>query len=227
MNSPRTKEEQYQSCLDAKKERGLQTLGLMSNYSWLQDPKHLVFVLSRYKFVSKIFSGFDKVLEVGCGDAFGTRIVCAEVGSLTAVDFDPVFLDDIENRRNGLPASLETRLHDILDGPVAEEFDGVFSVDVLEHIPKEKEDIFISNMALSLCSHGVLVLGTPSASSQVHASPESRKGHVNCKNAKELRDLLVRYFSNVFVFSMNDEVVHTGFYPMAQYLFALCCAAKR
>jgi hypothetical protein len=21
---------------------------------------------------------------------------------------------------------------------------------------------------------------------------------------------------------MNDEVVHTGFYPMAQYLFALC-----
>jgi hypothetical protein len=25
------------------------------------------------------------------------------------------------------------------------------------------------------------------------------------------------------MFSMNDEVVHTGFHPMAHYLFALCC----
>jgi hypothetical protein len=24
------------------------------------------------------------------------------------------------------------------------------------------------------------------------------------------------------VFSMNDEVVHTGFYPMAHYLLAVC-----
>ena len=27
-------------------------------------------------------------------------------------------------------------------------------------------------------------------------------------------------------FSMNDEVVHTGFYPMAHYFFALCCGKK-
>ena len=27
-------------------------------------------------------------------------------------------------------------------------------------------------------------------------------------------------------FSMNDEVVHTGFYPMACYLLALCCEKK-
>jgi len=25
------------------------------------------------------------------------------------------------------------------------------------------------------------------------------------------------------VFSMNDEVVHTGFHPMAHYLMALAC----
>jgi hypothetical protein len=45
---------------------------------------------------------------------------------------------------------------------------------------------------------------------------------VNCKNAADFKTLLARHFHNVFVFSMNDEVVHTGFYPMAQYLFALC-----
>jgi hypothetical protein len=25
---------------------------------------------------------------------------------------------------------------------------------------------------------------------------------------------------------MNDEVVHTGFYPMAHYLIAVCCGKK-
>jgi hypothetical protein len=30
----------------------------------------------------------------------------------------------------------------------------------------------------------------------------------------------------VFLFSMNDEVVHTGFYPMAHYLFAVCADRK-
>jgi hypothetical protein len=38
--------------------------------------------------------------------------------------------------------------------------------------------------------------------------------------------LFEQYFSRVFVFSMNDEVVHTGFYPMAQYLFVMCTAPK-
>jgi hypothetical protein len=36
-----------------------------------------------------------------------------------------------------------------------------------------------------------------------------------------------QYFDHVFMFSMNDEVVHTGYFPMAQYLFALCTGVKR
>ena len=30
-----------------------------------------------------------------------------------------------------------------------------------------------------------------------------------------------RYFENVFIFSMNDEVCIQGFSPMAHYLFAV------
>jgi len=49
---------------------------------------------------------------------------------------------------------------------------------------------------------------------------------VNCKDAPGLRQLMSQVFHNVFIFSMNDEVVHTGFYPMAHYLWALCCHRK-
>ena len=54
-----------------------------------------------------------------------------------------------------------------------------------------------------------------------HASASSREGHVNLKSAETLRELLARRIHNVFSFSMNDEVVHTGYAPMAHYLFAV------
>ena len=74
---------------------------------------------------------------------------------------------------------------------------------------------------------GVLIVGSPSIQSQAYASPPSKAGHVNCKDAPALRSLMLEYFVNVFMFSMNDEVVHTGFYPMAHYLFAVGAGRRR
>ena len=47
----KTKEEQYSYLLDLEERK----LGLMMNRVWDNDPKRLAFVLSRYKFVSKMF----------------------------------------------------------------------------------------------------------------------------------------------------------------------------
>jgi hypothetical protein len=69
-------------------------------------------------------------------------------------------------------------------------------------------------------------VGTPSLQSQAYASALSKRGHVNCKDAPGLKALMAKFFHNVFIFSMNDEVVHTGFHPMAHYLLALCCHRK-
>ena len=130
MENLKTKEAQYQVCVEAASERGYETLGLRGSESWYQDPKHIVFRLSRYKFVSKMLSGRKHVLEVGCGDAFGTRIVQAEVGKLTAIDFDPVFIADVNDRMVDR-WRFEAKTHDMLDGPVPGDFDAVYSLDVL------------------------------------------------------------------------------------------------
>lgn len=214
-----TREPQYQRTIDLRK-AGLGTLGLMTNQAWEDDPKHLLFTLSRYKFVAKLLSGAGKVLEVGCADAFATRIVVQEVGKLTAVDFDPVFVADVKERMSAR-WPFECQTHDMLSGPVADGFDGVYALDVIEHISPRDEMQFVTNMVSSLDEHGVLILGTPSLQSQAYASPPSKAGHINCKDAPALRDLLRPFFHNVFIFSMNDEVVHTGYYPMAHYLFAV------
>ncbi len=221
-----TKEPQYQMLLDLRKRKERATsLGLMTDQVWHDDPKRLSFLLSRYKFVAKMLSGKDHVLEIGCGDAFGSRIVHQEVKKLTVIDFDPIFIDDIRSRMES-DWQFDAEVHDILSNPFGNGFDGIYSLDVIEHIPAEKEDLFMSNLVSSLSEHGVAVVGTPSIQSQDYANIQSKEGHVNCKDYRELRELMGKYFHNVFLFSMNDEVVHTGFYRMAHYLFVLCTGKK-
>lgn len=226
MNSdPQTKERQYQFIIDLARKEGLQQLGLMSSQVWRDDPRRLLFVLARYKFVSKMFAGMNRVLEVGCADAFGTRIVRQEVPHVVATDFDPVFIQHNQAGGDG-KWNITYKVHDMLAGPLAEGFDGVYAVDVIEHILPENELQFVGNLAGSLNPHGVVLLGTPSLQSQDYASPPSKAGHVNCKDAPALKKLMEHFFHNVFLFSMNDEVVHTGFYSMAHYLWVLGCNPK-
>lgn len=223
--SPTTREPQYQRCVELSRQGATARLGLMSGQTWHDDPKRLTFVLARYKFVSRMLTGRERVLEVGCADAFGTRIVQQAVGHVTAVDFDPVFIEDARARMHP-DWPLDCRVHDMLEGPVADgpqPYDAAYCLDVLEHIAPTDEDRFVANLAGSLGPHGVAIVGMPSIHSQAHASPASKAGHVNCKDEPALRTLMQRHFHQVFIFSMNDEVVHTGFTPMAHYLLALAC----
>jgi 2-polyprenyl-3-methyl-5-hydroxy-6-metoxy-1,4-benzoquinol methylase len=223
MPKAKTREPQYQVCVDLIEQGKMARLGLMSNHTWHEDPKRLLFVLSRYKFVAKMLAGYDKVLEVGCADAFGSRIVRQHVEVLIVTDFDPVMVEDARARQDE-PFTYRCEVHDMLeDGPMDSSFDAAYALDVLEHIKPEKERRFLRNIAQSLNREGVLIIGVPSVQSQVYASGPSREGHVNCKDYKGLKQTMQEFFRNVFIFSMNDEVVHTGFAPMASYLFALCC----
>lgn len=225
MQNATTREPQYQHSLELVKESGPASLGLMTNQAWHDDPRHLVFTLSRYKFIAKMLADRAHVLEVGCGDAFGTRIVAQSAKQLTATDFDPVFVADV-NRRMNPKWPFECRQHDMLSGPFPGQYDGAYALDVIEHIQPKDELAFVGNIVKSLSQEGVLLLGCPSLQSQAYASPPSKAGHVNCKTGETMRVLLSQFFHNVFIFSMNDEVVHTGYTPMAHYIFGLACTRK-
>lgn len=205
--------------------KGPERLGLMTSWAFQDDPKRLTFTFARYKFVAKMLVGCEHVLEAGCGDAFVSRVVRQSVKRLTAIDFDQSFVDDAHSR---ISARWPIRCfrHDLLRGPVPGRFDGIYSLDVLEHIERRLEARFLRNLIRPLSRHGVLIIGSPSLESQPYASAQSKVGHVNCKSQEALRDLMRKYFHNVFMFSMNDEIVHTGFARMSHYNLAVCCAKK-
>jgi 2-polyprenyl-3-methyl-5-hydroxy-6-metoxy-1,4-benzoquinol methylase len=218
-------EPHYKSRIDVVRGRGAERLGLATAWAWHDDPRHLLFTLSRYKFVAKMLAGRERVLEVGCADGFPTRLVAQTVKSVVGVDFDPQFINDANERKSDR-WPIDFRVHDVMAAPVPGSFDGAFALDVIEHIPKQHEDRFLQNIRASLTGEGVLIIGTPSLASQQYASPQSKEGHINCKTAEELQATLQRHFAQVFIFSMNDEVVHTGYSKMAHYYMALCCSRE-
>ena len=103
--------------------------------------------------------------EVGCGDAFGTRVVLQEVPDVTVYDFDPVFIEDIRARRDER-WPLKAEVHDIVAAPLPRKHEALFSLDVIEHIAPNDEDAYLSNLCDSLTEDGLLMIGTPSLESQ-------------------------------------------------------------
>lgn len=197
----------------------LGSLGPYTTYIWTHDPRHLSFLLSRYKFCAKMLEGKEAVLEIGCGDGFGIPVVLQTIARVHGIDFEPMLLEDNRRRLGRLSCTFECL--DITQARPAGKYDAAYSLDVIEHIPVAREHLYFENICGVLREDGVFLMGTPNVTASAYASEASLAGHINLKSHSEVRKLMLRYFRNVFVFSMNDEVVHTGYGPMAHYLLAM------
>jgi len=161
-NHSRTKEPQYEFVIDLKEKHGLTPLGVMINQAWRDDPKRLTFTFARYKFVAKMLEGRGHVLEIGCADAFCTRIVQQSVKEVTVTDFDPLFIEDVTSRIDPKWPLAGAFVHDMLSGPVPGRYDAAYALDVLEHIDPAREDEFIRNFVSALTETGIAIIGMPS-----------------------------------------------------------------
>lgn len=201
-------------------------LGKVASARWHRNPETLLFSLSRYKFVAKVLNGRENVIEVGCGDGWASRIVAQRVGSLVLTDYDPLFVEEAARQIREVSCkgdqATHCAVHNFIEGSYEEKVDGVYALDVLEHIGSDSEDRFIQNIALSLKKGGICILGTPTVRSQELINEDERDpGHINCKDEASMRSVLEKYFCGVQVFSMNDELVHTGCSDMAYYVFGI------
>lgn len=210
-------------------EQAPEAFGPMAGYAWRTDPRHVLFTLARYKFVAAMLGGRDRVLEIGCADAFGTRLVAAGVRlAVTAIDVDEAMIAAAKRQEWALGPypKIEPFRWDLLDRHLGGHFDACYAIDVLEHIPPEQTDTFLRHAAQSITPDGVAIFGMPSLESQAYASAPSREGHVNCLTKEGLHAACARHFKTVFDFGQNDEVVHTGYGAMCHYLWAVCVTPR-
>lgn len=191
-------------------------LGQVSTHLYKNNPKQLLFMLARYKHAARLLPQRNiKVLELGCGEGFCTQLLVQAGNSVTGVDADVSAIRETSD----LPSHCTYICDDFLDKTYGS-FDAVVSLDVIEHIPLLSEHLYMGTICKNLTATGMCIVGTPNESAFQYASEGSKIGHINNYSAQRLYDTMEKYFHNVIILCMNDEVLHTGFYPMAHYLLA-------
>jgi 2-polyprenyl-3-methyl-5-hydroxy-6-metoxy-1,4-benzoquinol methylase len=189
----------------------------------MNTPRRILYYLSYYKFASKMIGNGKRVLDIGCGEGLGTWLLANECGFAKGIDVDADAIKVATENWVGPAAAFECA--DFL-GSDTGTWDAVVSFDVIEHILPENSGNFFLKAAGCLSRDGVLIFGTPNITSDRYASQVSKAGHVNLYSGERLEEEMGRHFHHVFMFGANDEVVHTGFLPMAHYLIAMGCGKR-
>lgn len=201
------------------------TLGPWTSYSLKNDPKHMTFVLSRYKFCAKMLEGKDQVVEIGCGDGFGIPIMAQAVKHLHCIDWDERNVEGCKRRLSYLK-NVTYEVVDLNKTTIPRQADAAFSIDVIEHIEPPLEKQFMDHICQFLKKTSVLITGTPNITAAPYASERSAVQHINLKSMKTLKELTEHYFKHVFLFGMNDEIVHTGYHAMSHYIWSVGAEKK-
>ncbi len=200
------------------------SLGKYTSYWFYKTPRRMLHSLSYYKFAAKMIGKQKRVLDLGCNEGLGTYLLAKECGYAQGLDFDEEALQAAN--ANFSYKELSFVCSNIMTQEISPIWDAVTSFDMIEHLLPEHENLFFEKITGSLKPEGSFIIGTPSLISQQFASDISKKGHVNIYSPEKLEETMKKYFSFVFLFAANDEVIHTGYLPLAHYLIAIGCKKK-
>lgn len=199
------------------------TLGPHTSFQLNNSPRRILFSLAHYKFASKLIGDNKEILELGCSDGMGIHILAENAKKVLGVDFDQEAIDFAKKNIN--KTNVEFKYENFLDKNFGK-FDAVISNDVIEHLLPQNEPTFLKTIINNLKATGIAIIGTPNEEAQKYSSKIVRDAHINVYTADRLKTLMENYFNNVFLFSGNDEILHTGFYPLAHYFIAVGCYKK-
>lgn len=194
--------------------------GKMGDQKWmLENPLMTTIKFSRFKFVSKLISKKDTLLDIGCGQGVSSVFFSDYCKYVYGVDLFSSFID--HNRKN--IKFFKKNIFEIKQNNFKQKIDFITLIDFIEHFKKSEGSLILKRCSNLLKKKGgTLVVGTPSVYSSKYRSKRSKMQHIHEYDGMELKDLCSKYFDRTFLFSMNDELVHTGFYKLAWFNFVVC-----
>lgn len=196
---------------------------------FFHDPKRIAFLFSRYKVASKILFDSRSILDAGCGDGMASALFLGtKARRIKGIDFDQSLIDHANNVL--MPALEKTRPQDarrisfshadLLDIAISG-FQGVCSMDVIEHVQPERADDFVAVLYDALGPGGICVVGTPNKHAEGLASLHSKEGHINLYTPETLKEQMRKFFPTVIMGGLNDEVFHFGHTQLWHYILAI------
>lgn len=150
--------------------------------------------LAAYNYFAPKAGGL-RILEVGCGDGYGSYLLASSAKSVLALDADRATINNAKEkyrRRN-----LEFRYHKFPYGQLDGKFDIIVSLQVIEHINNPQS--YLEKIIDHLTDNGILFLTTPNAPM---TSYNENPYHFHEYSKDELYNLLTKFFNDINIMGL-------------------------
>lgn len=153
--------------------------------------------LHRYSAVCRVLSPRMTVLDIACGEGYGSALMAGFADTIIGVDIDPETIDHATQRYAGVRTlsgkPIEYRVGDCSAIPIEESsVDLLVSFETLEHHDRHEE--MMSEARRVLRPDGLLILSSPSRAIYTEAAGYTNPFHVKELDRNELVALLSKTF---------------------------------
>ena len=153
-----------------------------------------------YELASSRFGRQDRVIDIACGDGYGCRIMSEHAGEVMGIDINAALI--AENRRSNTKMNISYAVDNAFDLSLADgAVTGATAMELIEHIPVDKVDIFVREVRRVLRPGGFFICSTPQNS---HGEIPVVPHHVREYSVDEFKAILGRHFAKVKIFSSKS-----------------------
>jgi GT2 family glycosyltransferase/SAM-dependent methyltransferase len=167
---------------------------------WDDDPMMNYEHLHRYAFCKRFVTG-KKVLDLACGEGYGSLLLSENASHVVGVDIAPDIINHASSKY--IKENIEFIQGSILEVPIEGEriFDVIVCFEAIEHI--ENHGALFKEIKRLLKNDGILVLSTPNK--KVYSDEINFKNPFHIKEFyfNDLRGFLKGYFEFVWFFGQN------------------------
>lgn len=170
-----------------------------------------------YEFAATKFGPTDKVVDIACGDGYGCRILSANVGEVLGLDINEELIASniAGNAQRNIGYAVDNAFAlSLRDASVS----GVTAMELIEHIPLDKVDVFVREVRRVLAAGGKFICSTPQNS---HGDIPVVPHHVKEYSVGEFKAILGRHFPRVKIYSSKSGGPLTE-NEVGQKMVALC-----
>ncbi|MEW9924031.1 methyltransferase domain-containing protein [Clostridium butyricum] len=164
----------------------------------------------RYLFAKELLKG-KKVLDISCGEGYGTHIMSSVAKEIVGCDIDEKIVESAKNKY--IEKNLEYRVGDCTNIPFEDGlFDTVVSFETIEHFAEHEK--FISEVKRVLNDNGFFIVSTPDKTVYSDERNYHNEDHVRELTKKQFSDFLKLNFKYVKLygekFTRHSIVIEEG-----------------